>query len=160
MSTPHPIATRDAWNTARRELLQREKAFTRQRDQLSERRRALPWVRVERDYTFQAAGGARSFAELFQGRSQLVVYHLMFAPERDGACTNCTFWADNFERNGVHLAQGDVSLDAISRAPLEKLGAYARRVGWSFPWLSTGQSSFVYDEYQKNAEAPSCALSV
>lgn len=145
MGTPHSIATREAWNAARRELLQQEKDFTRLRDQLSERRRALPWVRVERDYTFQGAAGTRSFAELFQGRSQLVVYHLMYAPEWEGACTNCTFWADNFERNVVHLAHRDVSFAAISRAPVEKLSAYARRMGWSFPWFSSGQSSFNYD---------------
>ena len=145
MSTSHPIATREAWNAARRALLLQEKQFTELRDQLSERRRALPWVRVERDYVFQALDGPRSLAQLFGGRSQLVVYHLMFAPEWEGACTNCSFWADNFERNVVHLAHRDVSFAAISRAPLEKLCAYARRMGWSFPWYSSGQTSFNYD---------------
>lgn len=145
MSTHHRIATREEWNVARRELLREEKQFTQLRDRLSERRRALPWVRVERDYVFQAPAGPRSLAELFQGRSQLVVYHLMFAPEWDGACTNCTFWADNFERNVVHLAHRDVSFAAISRAPVEKLAAYAKRMDWSFPWVSSGQNSFNYD---------------
>jgi predicted dithiol-disulfide oxidoreductase (DUF899 family) len=145
MSTSHPISTREAWIAARRELLAEEKHFTALRDQLSARRRALPWLRLTQRYAFQGSAGTCTLTDLFQRRSQLVVYHLMFAPEWEAACTSCSFWADNFERNVVHLAHRDVSFAAISRAPVAKLRAYAARMGWSFPWVSSGESSFNFD---------------
>jgi predicted dithiol-disulfide oxidoreductase (DUF899 family) len=145
MNTPHPVCTREEWLQARKELLAQEKHFTRLRDQLSEQRRALPWVRVERDYTFQGAQQALSLAELFEGRSQLLVYHFMFAPEWDAGCKSCSFWAESFDRSLVHLAHRDVSFAAISRAPIAKLRAYQARMGWTFPWVSSGESSFNFD---------------
>lgn len=145
MSTPHPVVTNEEWLLARKELLAQEKRFSHLREQLSEQRRALPWRRVEQQYTFQSADGQRSFSELFAGKSQLVVYHLMFAPEWDAACTNCSFWGDGFSHSLAHLAHRDVSFAAISRAPVPKLAAYAKRMGWTFPWLSSEGSSFNFD---------------
>jgi predicted dithiol-disulfide oxidoreductase (DUF899 family) len=145
MVTTHPVCTQQEWDEARKQLLLQEKQLTQLREQIAERRRALPWVRVQRDYTFQGPDGARSLRELFGDKSQLLVYHFMFAPEWEAGCTSCSFWAENFDRNLVHLAHRDVSLVAISRAPVEKLSAYARRMGWSFPWFSSGDSSFNYD---------------
>lgn len=141
----HAVCTPEEWNEARRELLQQEKQFTRLRDQLSERRRALPRMRVEREYTFQGADGSHSLDDLFGDKSQLLVYHLMFAPEWEAACKSCSFWADSFSQSLIHLAHRDVSFAAISRAPVPKLTAYARRMGWSFPWFSSEGSSFNYD---------------
>jgi predicted dithiol-disulfide oxidoreductase (DUF899 family) len=106
---------------------------------------ALPWVRVEQDYTFESTQGPRSLKELFGDKSQLIVYHFMFAPEWDQGCTNCSFFADSFDANVVHLAHCDVSFVAISRAPVQKLAAYSKRMGWSFPWLSSGGTSFNHD---------------
>lgn len=145
MTTTHTVCTLEEWNEARRELLVQEKQFTRLRDQLSEKRRALPWLRVERSYTFQGVKGPCTLQELFGDRSQLLVYHLMFAPEWEAACKSCSFWADDFDRSLIHLAHRDVSFAAISRAPVSKLSAYAGRMGWSFPWLSAEDSSFNYD---------------
>ena len=145
MKNTHRIGTRDQWTAARRELLEQEKQFTRMRDELSEKRRALPWVRVEQRYTFQAPEGPRTLSDLFRERSQLLVYHLMFAPEWDAACKSCSFWADSFSSSVVHLAHRDVSFAAISRAPVQKLTAYAKRLGWGFPWLSSEGTSFNYD---------------
>lgn len=145
MTTTHPTGTREAWLAARKELLAQEKHFTKLREELAERRRALPWVRVERAYTFEGPHGARSLADLFGPHSQLVVYHFMFAPEWQAGCPGCSFWADNFERNVVHLSHRDVSFVAVSRAPVAKLSAYAARMGWTFPWVSSGESSFNYD---------------
>jgi predicted dithiol-disulfide oxidoreductase (DUF899 family) len=125
--------------------MQEEKQFTRLRDQLSEKRRALPWLRVERDYVFESPSGPRSLSQLFGDKSQLLVYHLMFAPEWEAACTSCSFWAESFDSSLVHLAHRDVSFAAISRAPVVKLCAYQKRMGWSFPWVSCGDSSFNYD---------------
>jgi predicted dithiol-disulfide oxidoreductase (DUF899 family) len=145
MSTAHPVVTREQWYAASKELLAQEKEFTRLRDELSQRRRALPWVRVEHPYTFQGAEGARTLSDLFEGKSQLVVYHLMFAPEWEAACKSCSFWADGFSSSVIHLAHRDVSFAAVSRAPVPKLAAYAKRMGWTFPWLSSEGSSFNYD---------------
>lgn len=139
------IVSREAWHQTHKELMQEEKQFTRLRDQLSEKRRALPWVRVEQAYTFQTPEGPRSFGELFEKQSQLLVYHLMFAPEWEAACKSCSWWAEGFSAQGVHLAERGVSFCAISRAPLPNLQAYARRMGWSFPWVSSGENSFNYD---------------
>lgn len=141
----HPISSREQWLAARKELMAQEKKLMRLRDELSERRRALPWVRLEQRYVFQSSEGECSLDDLFAGRSQLVVYHLMYAPEWDAACKSCSFWADNFERNVIHLAHRDVSMCAVSRAPVAKLSAYQKRMGWTFPWVSSEGSSFNYD---------------
>jgi len=139
------IVSKDEWLVARKELLAKEKTFTRARDALSAERRALPWVRVDEDYVFDTADGRRTLAELFDGRSQLVVYHFMFAPEWEAGCKSCSFWADNFDRSVVHLAHRGITLIAVSRAPLATLQAYAKRMGWSFPWVSSGGSRFNHD---------------
>jgi predicted dithiol-disulfide oxidoreductase (DUF899 family) len=128
--------------TARTQLLAREKEFTKLRDELSRRRRELPWEAVEKEYVFEGAEGRRTLPELFDGRSQLVVYHFMFQPEWDAGCKSCSFWADNFDPNVVHLKARDVTLVAISRAPYPKLAAYRRRMGWSFPWYSSAGTDF------------------
>lgn len=145
MTTTHTVVTPEQWHEARKELLLQEKQFTRLRDQLSERRRALPWVRLDQDYVLQAADGPHSLSCLFGDKSQLLIYHFMFAPEWEAGCKSCSFWADNFERNVIHLAHRDVSFAAVSRAPVAKLNAYARRMGWTFPWYSSEGSSFNYD---------------
>ena len=141
----HKIVAKDEWIAARKQLLAKEKEFTRLRDQLSEQRRALPWERVEKDYVFEGPKGKETLAQVFDGRSQLVVYHFMFAPEADAPCKSCSFWADNFNGIVAHLNQRDVTFVAISRAPLPKLQAFAKRLGWSFKWLSSGGADFNYD---------------
>jgi predicted dithiol-disulfide oxidoreductase (DUF899 family) len=143
--TQHQTVSREQWLDARRALLTEEKQLTQLREQLSERRRNLPWVRVEQEYTFEAPSGQRTLAELFDGRTQLVVYHFMFAPDATVPCKSCAFWADSFDDTVVHLAQRDVTLVAISRAPLPKLQSFAARLGWSFPWYSAGDGPFNYD---------------
>jgi predicted dithiol-disulfide oxidoreductase (DUF899 family) len=122
---------------ARKALLADEKAFNRTRDQLSAARQALPWVKID-DYIFAGPSGPVTLSDLFRGRSQLVVYHLMFHPDWEAACKSCSFWADNFERIVVHLNARDTNLAAVSRAPLEKLEAFKQRMGWSFEWVSCG----------------------
>jgi predicted dithiol-disulfide oxidoreductase (DUF899 family) len=141
----HEVVSREVWLAARRHLLAEEKEFTRHRDRLSEQRRALPWERVDKDYVFDGPDGKQSLAQVFDDRSQLVVYHFMFAPEADVPCKSCSFWADNFNGIIAHLNQRDVTFVAISRAPLAKLQAFAERLGWSFKWLSSGGSDFNYD---------------
>jgi len=143
--TTHRIGTREEWNQARRELLTQEKQLTHLRDALSEKRRALPWVRVDRHYVFQTPEGPRSLHGLFGDKSQLLVYHFMFAPEWEAGCKSCSFWAEGFTSSLVHLAHRDVSFTAISRAPLEKLTAYQERMGWRFPWASSEGTTFNYD---------------
>jgi predicted dithiol-disulfide oxidoreductase (DUF899 family) len=143
--TEHEIVPREQWVTARRRLLAKEKEFLRLRDQLSSERRALPWERVDRNYVFQGPKGDETLAELFAGRNQLIVYHFMFAPEWEAGCKSCSFWADNFNGVVAHLNQRDVSLVAISRAPLAKLQAFATRLGWTFKWVSSGSNDFNYD---------------
>jgi predicted dithiol-disulfide oxidoreductase (DUF899 family) len=141
----HQVVSREEWLEARRALLAREKAFTKQRDELARARRALPWVRVDEPYVFETPAGKRTLAELFGPHSQLVVYHFMFSPEWDAGCKHCSFWADNFEGASPHLRARDVSFVAISRAPLAKLEAYRRRMGWTFAWVSSAGSTFNYD---------------
>lgn len=143
--TDHQIVSEQDWTAARKALLAREKEFTRARDALSEARRALPWVKVEKDYSFDTPDGRKSLAQLFDGRSQLVVYHFMFGPDWEKPCKSCSFWADNFNGIGEHLKARDVSLIAISRAPLSKLSAMAERMGWTFPWVSSAGSDFNFD---------------
>jgi predicted dithiol-disulfide oxidoreductase (DUF899 family) len=133
------------WQSARRDLLAKEKAFTRARDELTQARQKLPWQSVEREYVFDGPDGKQTLAELFGGRSQLVVYHFMFDPEDDVGCPVCSFWADNFEPIVPHLAARDVTLLAISRAPLAKIEAYKRRMGWTFDWVSAGSNGFNED---------------
>jgi predicted dithiol-disulfide oxidoreductase (DUF899 family) len=143
--TMHPVVSHEAWLAASRELLAREKEFTRLRDELSRQRRALPWERVEKDYSFEAPEGRVGLADLFGGRSQLLVYHLMFGPDWTEACKSCSFWADNFNGIDVHLAHRDTALVAVSRAPLSALEAYRKRMGWTFRWVSSGGSDFNFD---------------
>src|ERR1700757_4195267 len=141
----HPVGSRDQWIEARKELLAKEKEFTRLRDQLSRERRELPWVRVDKEYVFEGANGKQSLGELFAGRQQLVVYHLMFDPSWEEACSRCSFWADNFNGVLVHLNQRDVNIVAISRAPLAKLAAFRQRMGWTFDWISSFGNDFNHD---------------
>jgi predicted dithiol-disulfide oxidoreductase (DUF899 family) len=135
--TTHKIASREAWLDARKNLLAREKAFTKLRDQLSEERRALPWVKIE-DYVFDRRDGPTRLSDLFHGRRQLVIYHLMFHPDWNAACKSCSFWADNFDNITTHLKARDVSMAAVSRAPITKLAAFKVRMGWHFEWVSCG----------------------
>ncbi|MEX0664628.1 MAG: DUF899 domain-containing protein [Acidimicrobiia bacterium] len=144
MSEP-AVASRDEWLQARLALLEGEKALTRQRDELSRQRRALPWVRIEKDYVFDTEDGSRSLVELFEDRSQLLVYHFMFGPDWPEGCPSCSFWADSFDGVGVHLAARDVTFLAASRASLDRLLAYRRRMGWTFPWVSTLGTDFNVD---------------
>ena len=143
--TTHTVVSKDEWVEARKRLLVREKEFTRMRDQLSAERRALPWLRIDKDYTFDGPNGRETLAQLFGDRSQLVVYHFMFAPEWEVGCKSCSFWADNFNGITDHLRQRDVAFAAISRAPLSKLQGFAKRLGWSFKWLSSQGNDFNYD---------------
>jgi predicted dithiol-disulfide oxidoreductase (DUF899 family) len=139
------IATRNEWLAERRKLLSAEKEFTRQRDTLSARRRSMPWVKIDKDYVFDAPTGPVSLADLFAGRRQLVVYHFMFAPENEYGCKSCSFMADHFDGEIPHLNARDTSFVAVSRAPLEKLQRHAKRLDWKFPWVSSGRTSFNYD---------------
>jgi predicted dithiol-disulfide oxidoreductase (DUF899 family) len=141
----HRVVSHNTWLDARKELLAKEKEFTRLRDQLSQQRRDLPWERVEKQYVFDGPKGKETLTDLFAGKSQLVVYHFMFDPDSQEGCPHCSFWADNFNSIIVHLEQRDVSMLAISRAPLEKLEAFRKRMGWSFKWLSSLQNDFNYD---------------
>jgi len=139
------IVSHEKWLEARRALLGREKEFTRQRDRLSEERRALPWERVDKPYVFEGRDGRRTLPQLFDGRSQLIVYHFMFAPEWDEGCPHCSRWADNFNGIIVHLNHRDVTMLAVSRAPYVKLAAYQKRMGWTLTWLSSFGSDFNFD---------------
>jgi predicted dithiol-disulfide oxidoreductase (DUF899 family) len=143
--TEHRTGTRDEWLTARLELLEAEKELTRRSDELARQRQELPWVRIDKDYQFETDEGNASLADLFRGRSQLLVYHFMFGPEYSAGCPSCSAIADGFNGFVVHLANHDVMLWAVSRAPLEKLQAYKQRMGWSFPWASSFGSDFNYD---------------
>jgi predicted dithiol-disulfide oxidoreductase (DUF899 family) len=141
----HAIVSPAEWEKARVALLAKEKELTRARDELSLARRELPWERVEKTYVFDGTKGEQTLAELFAGRSQLIVYHFMFGPDWTAGCKSCSFWADNFERNVVHLAHRDATMVAISRAPVDKLVAFQKRFGWTFPWFSSGRSDFNFD---------------
>ena len=143
--TDHAVVGHEDWVQARTELLAREKEFTRARDELNRLRRELPWEAVEKEYVFEGRDGPQSLADLFDGRSQLVVYHFMFEPEWNEGCKSCSYWADNFDRVIVHVNARDISMVAISRAPFAKLRAYQERMGWSFRWLSSFENDFNYD---------------
>jgi predicted dithiol-disulfide oxidoreductase (DUF899 family) len=142
---PHKIVSQQEWIEARKALLAREKEFTRARDRLSEERRALPWVKVDKAYLFESAEGRKTLSDLFKGRPQLVVQHFMFAPAWNEGCKSCSFWADGYERMIPHLAARDTSFVAISRAPLAKLEAFKTRMGWTFDWVSSALSDFNFD---------------
>ena len=139
------VVSREEWLKVRLELLAAEKEFTRQRDALTRRRRAMPWERVEKSYQFEGPNGALSLADLFDGRSQLIVYHFMFGPDWDEGCKSCSFMADNFNGILIHLNHRDVTFTAISRAPFAKIDAYKKRMGWSFPWVSSYGCDFNFD---------------
>jgi len=141
----HAIASQEEWLDARVRLLEREKELTRLHDEVGRERRALPWVPVTADYQFSGPARQASLADLFDGRSQLLVYHFMFGPDWDEGCPSCSFWADSFDGVGIHLAHRDVTFVAVSRAPSQKLDAYQRRMGWSFPWYSSENSTFNFD---------------
>src|SRR3954453_21165717 len=141
----HEIGTRDEWLAARIDLLAAEKEHTRRGDDLARRRQELPWVRLEKDYRFDTDEGSVSLADLFRGRSQLLIYHFMFGPDYKAGCATCSTIADGFNGFSVHLANHDVMLSAVSRAPLAKLQAYKRRMGWTFPWASSFGGDFNFD---------------
>ncbi len=143
--TEHRTGTREEWLAARRELLVAEKDHTRRSDELARQRQQLPWVRIDKEYLFDTDEGQASLADLFRGRSQLLVYHFMLGPDYKAGCPSCSAIADGFDGSTIHLAHHDVMLTAVSRAPLDKIQAYKRRMGWSFPWASSAGSDFNYD---------------
>ena len=168
--TTHATGTREEWLKARLELLEAEKELTRRSDELARRRQELPWVRIDKAYRFETEEGSASLADLFRGRSQLLIYHFMFGPDYTAGCPACSAIADGFNGSVVHLANHDVTLAAVSRAPLTKLQDYRRRMGWTFPWASSFDSDFNFDfsvgfteeqqreggiEYNYRREAPS-----
>ncbi len=144
MPTPK-VVSHEKFIAARKKFLAKEKKFTRERDRLAAERRKLPWLRVDKDYVFDGPSGRETLAELFEGRSQLIVYHFMFGPDWEAGCPGCSHWADSFNGAIVHLNQRDVTMIAASRAPLAKLEAYKKRMGWSFKWVSSGGSDFNFD---------------
>ena len=152
--TNHKIVSHDDWIAARTEFLKKEKEFTRLRDEINEARRALPWEKVGKNYEFDTAAGKRTLADLFDGRSQLVIYHAMFHPQaatkdtswtEDAACFGCSFWADNFNGVIAHLNARDVTMIAVSRASVDKIKAFQKRMGWTFNWVSSGDGPFNFD---------------
>ena len=143
--TRHKVGTREEWLAARLELLKEEKALTRRGDEVTRKRQDLPWVRIDKEYRFDTDEGQASLADLFKGRSQLLIYHFMLGPDYTAGCPACSSIADGFNGFAVHLANHDVMLTAVSRAPLPKIEAYKRRMGWSFPWASSFGSDFNYD---------------
>jgi predicted dithiol-disulfide oxidoreductase (DUF899 family) len=151
--TAHKTATRDEWLAARLELLEAEKALTRRSDEVARQRQELPWVRIDKDYSLETDEGSASLADLFRGRSQLLVYHFMFGPDFSAGCPACSAIADGFNGFAIHLANHDVMLWAVSRAPLEKLQGYKQRMGWSFPWASSFGSDFNQDFDVSRSEA-------
>src|SRR5687767_8030935 len=143
--TDPKIGTREEWLAARLELLEAEKELTRRSDELARRRQVLPWVRVDKEYQFETDEGSASLADLFRGRSQLLVYHFMFGPEYTAGCPSCSSIADGFNGFVIHLENHDVTLSAVSRAPLAKLQAYKQRMGWGVPWASSHNGDFNFD---------------
>ncbi|PXA84910.1 DUF899 domain-containing protein [Nostoc sp. 3335mG] len=143
--TDHAVVSREEWLQARRTLLAREKEETRLRDAVNAERLALPWVKLDKDYRFQTPSGEKSLSELFDGRSQLVVYHFMLGPDWEAGCPGCSFVSETFDGTLAHLNNHDVTFTAVSRAPLDRIEAYRRRMGWHFPWVSSNGSDFNYD---------------
>jgi len=150
--TKRTIGSRQEWLAARLELLDAEKALTRRSDELARQRQELPWVRIDKDYRFQTDDGEASLAELFRGRSQLIIYHFMFGLDYTAGCPSCSAIADGFDRSVIHLANHDVTLAAVSRAPIDKLQKYKKRMGWSFPWASSSDSDFNHDFQAANTQ--------
>jgi predicted dithiol-disulfide oxidoreductase (DUF899 family) len=142
---PHKIVSHDEWTKARKALLAKEKEFTRARDRLSAERRALPWVKLDKAYMFETPAGTKKLSDLFDGRSQLVVYHFMLGPGWEEGCPSCSYLADHFDGANIHLAQRDVTLIAVSRAPLAEIEKFRRRMGWRFPWVSSSGGDFNFD---------------
>src|SRR4051812_3350485 len=143
--TAHQVMSKSDWTAARLALMEKEKALTRARDELSAARRALPWEEVETNYMFEGERGSVSLADLFRGKSQLIVYHFMFGPDWEAGCKSCTFWGDQFERNIIHLNARDTNLVLVSRAPYKPLAAYKKRMGWTMEWVSSLGNSFNQD---------------
>jgi predicted dithiol-disulfide oxidoreductase (DUF899 family) len=143
--TKHLTGTREQWLSARLELLEAEKNLTKRSDELARQRQELPWVRIDKEYRFDTDEGSASLVDLFRGRSQLLVYHFMFGPDYEAGCPSCSTIADGFDGIAVHLVNHDVAFSAVSRAPLAKLQAYKRRLGWTFPWASSFDSDFNFD---------------
>lgn len=141
----HEVLSHEEWIAARKALLASEKKFTQLREELSQQRRDLPWEKVQKQYAFDGPKGKETLAELFGGKSQLVVYHFMFAPGQEQGCPHCSFWADHYDGIGIHLNHRDVNFVVISRAPLNKIDAFKKRMGWRFTWVSSGQTDFNYD---------------
>ena len=139
------VVSREEWIAARKELLAKEKSLTRQKDAISAERRQLPWVKVDKEYVFDAPGGKKTLADLFEGRSQLVVYHFMFGPDWKEGCPSCSFISDHIDGSVVHLAARDVRLVVVSRAPLAQIEAFKKRMGWRFHWVSSNATDFNYD---------------
>lgn len=145
MMLANKVVSREEWVKVRKDFLKKEKEFTRLRDELTAERQSLPMVRVEKNYIFEGMDGKFSLSELFQGKSQLVIYHFMFGPDWEEGCKSCSFWADNYDGVGVHLEHRDIRLITVSRAPLEKLEAYKKRMGWQFDWYSSDACDFNQD---------------
>ena len=141
----HAVVSQEEWLEARRALLTKEKEATRLRDELTRQRMALPWVKIDKDYQFETPAGTKSLGELFDGRSQLMIYHFMLGPDWEAGCSGCSFLADHLDGAIVHLNHHDVTLTAVSRAPLAKIEAYRHRMGWHFPWVSSHDSDFNFD---------------
>jgi len=139
------VVSKAEWLTVRKELLAKEKEFTRQRDAVSEARRSLPWVKVEKDYVFDAPSGPEPLAKLFDGRSQLIIYHFMFGPDWKEGCPSCSLVSEHFDGPAIHLAQRDVTIMAVSRAPLAQIEAFKKRMGWRFKWVSSNGNDFNFD---------------
>jgi len=141
----HKIVSNEEWLAARKQHLAKEKEFTRLRDHLSQERRELPWVKIDKEYVFDGPNGRETLSNLFDDRSQLIIYHFMYGPDWEEGCPSCSFWADNFNGVDIHLKHRDISLAAVSRAQLETLEAYKKRMGWSFKWVSSFGSDFNQD---------------
>jgi predicted dithiol-disulfide oxidoreductase (DUF899 family) len=141
----HKIVSQSEWMESRKDLLTKEKEFTILRDQLNQKRRDLPWVQVDKEYVFDGPTGKQTLSELFDGRSQLIVYHFMYDPSWNAGCSSCSFWADNFDGICIHLNQRDVTMMAVSRAPYNKIETYKKRMGWKFKWVSSYNTDFNYD---------------
>jgi len=141
----HKVVTQKQWLAARKRLLTQEKKFSRARDQLNRERRSLPWVKMEKEYFFDSPEGKVTLAELFCGQSQLIVYHFMFGPGWKEGCEHCSFWADHYDSANLHLGQRDATLVVVSRAPLEEIQPFKKRMGWRFRWVSSNQNDFNFD---------------
>jgi predicted dithiol-disulfide oxidoreductase (DUF899 family) len=159
----HQVVSREEWLAARKALLAKEKEFTRARDRLSAERRALPWVKIDTPYVFATPQGKKTLADLFDGHSQLIIYHFMLGPDWVEGCPSCSLLADHFDGAAIHLAQRDVTLTAVSRAPLPEIEAYKKRMGWRFPWVSSHGTGFNADyqcpsRWTRRATAAACTI--